>query len=125
MIQGVGLAYIYTSLTLRNGFMLAFAAVAILLNSTITILIVSRIWYHQKFIKGALGSGYTRVYTRLIHLFVESAALIVVFNIAHIIVAQWLTHMPLLPHQLLAHVYVRSKHFPLLVKRLSGNLFER
>lgn len=100
------MAYVATSMAFLNRYMIAFALAASILNTTITTLIVCRIWYHQSFIKSALGSGYTATYMRLIHLFVESAAIIVVFNVTHVILAFWPKYMVIFPHQLLVHVYV-------------------
>ncbi|KAF9531313.1 hypothetical protein CPB83DRAFT_904446 [Crepidotus variabilis] len=101
-----GLAYVVTSLTLLNDAMIAFVIAADILNSTLTILIVSRIWYHQKYVKSSLGPVHRLTYTRLTHLFVESAAIVALFGAAHVGLVRWPNHALIISHQLLVHVYV-------------------
>ncbi|CAA7266666.1 unnamed protein product [Cyclocybe aegerita] len=102
---GLGLTYLATSLTILNEFMFIFALATSICNAIMTTLIVLRLWYHQRFIQKALGSEYASPYARVIAMCVESAALIVVFNLAHVC---WHFNSGfglILPHQLLVHVY--------------------
>ncbi|KAF9531312.1 hypothetical protein CPB83DRAFT_98189 [Crepidotus variabilis] len=103
-----GTAYVVTSRTMLNASMIAFVVAAGLLNITITILIVSRIWYHQKYIQNALGSTHTSMYTRLTHLFVESSALVAVFSLTHVGLVRWRNYALVISHQLLVHIYIIS-----------------
>ncbi|KAF9531324.1 hypothetical protein CPB83DRAFT_848840 [Crepidotus variabilis] len=115
-----GAMFVVTGTTTFNRFMLAFAATATVLNGSITVLIVVRLWHHQKYIEVALGSGFASAYSRLIHLFVESAALIVVFNVTHLILAWWPSHTLVISHYLLTHIYIISAM--LIVYRVAGSL---
>ncbi|CAA7266669.1 unnamed protein product [Cyclocybe aegerita] len=102
---GLGLTYLATSLTDLNKFMLIFVLATSICNFIMTTLIVLRLWYHRRFIQEALGREYGSPYARVIAICVESAALIVVFNLAHVC-AHFNSNIGLvLSHQLLVHVY--------------------
>ncbi|KAF9531430.1 hypothetical protein CPB83DRAFT_904546 [Crepidotus variabilis] len=115
-----GIAFIINCLHLDGSFMVYFAVASTVLNATIMVLIVTRIWCQQKFIESALGRGFTATYTRLIHLFVDSAALIVIFNLGHVILSQWSYRKYIVAHALLTHVYVISTL--LIIYRIAGSL---
>ncbi|KAJ3502548.1 hypothetical protein NLJ89_g8839 [Agrocybe chaxingu] len=118
---GLGLTYLATSLTDLNKFMLIFVLATSICNSIMTTLIVLRLSYHQRFIQKALGSEYGSPYARVMVMCVESAALIVVFNLAHVC-AHFNSNIGLvLSHQLLVHVYGISALL-ILYRVLSGRI---
>lgn len=102
--------------------MLIFASVSASINAVFTTIIVIRLASHKRTIKNILGSSHEeeqfygnssfdsnlRMYTRLINICIESAALIVVFNTVHVgLAATRLPNRALpIPHHLLVHIYV-------------------
>jgi len=98
-------------MVVNNPYMLIFAACTAIVNATINGLIVSRLWFHQKEIKNTLGAAYGSVYKKLIHMFIESAALVVVSSITHVILACWPNYTLFISHQFLVHIYVSFSSF--------------
>ena len=118
---GSGIAYISSAPNYMNKPMLIFASVSASINAVFTTIIVIRLVSHKRTIKNVLGSLHEeqfygnssfdsnlRMYTRLINICVESAALVVVFNIVHVgLAATRLPNRALpIPHHLLVHIYV-------------------
>ncbi|CAA7262549.1 unnamed protein product [Cyclocybe aegerita] len=105
---GLGPAYMVTTLAVLNRLMVAFALMTAIFNFFMTTLIVLRLRPHQQFIQQALGEEYGSPYARLITMCVESAALTVIFNVAHVFMQFNLNVGLVLSHQLLVHVYAIS-----------------
>lgn len=107
--SGTGIAYItQANMLLGNYTMVGFGATIALINTLLAILIVCRIRYLQNQVKATMGPAYSSTYSSLIQFFIESAAMIVLFNVAHAALAPWPNHAWILAHQLLVHVHVRS-----------------
>ncbi|KAJ3511440.1 hypothetical protein NLJ89_g4094 [Agrocybe chaxingu] len=107
---GSGIFYIIAAFRGLNVFMIAFSFITATINITITILIVARLSFHQRYIQKTLGKHHGSPYGRLQCIVTESAMLIVVFNVAHGVIAwkQKDKYVLVLPHQLLVHIYVIS-----------------
>ncbi|KAF8869582.1 hypothetical protein CPB84DRAFT_1803851 [Gymnopilus junonius] len=64
-----------------------FSAITLTVNCTVTFLIVGRLLYHRNYLSETLGPCHGSPYMRLTALFIESASLVVIFDIALIILA--------------------------------------
>ncbi|CAA7262550.1 unnamed protein product [Cyclocybe aegerita] len=107
---GSGISYIISAFRVFNVFMIAFSFITATINIIITILIIARLSYHQRYIRKTLGERHSSPYSRLQYILTESTMSIVVFNVAHGVVAwkQKDKYVLVLPHQLLVHIYVIS-----------------
>ena len=131
---GCGIAYISSAGNFLTEYMLVFTSVSAFINAVFTTIIVIRLSSHKRYIKSVLGSPHKeefyesspfdsnqRMYTRLINICVESAALIVVFNAVHVgLVAATQNRIPNqslpIPHHLLVHIYVSFEMLPLFAE---------
>ncbi|KDR67223.1 hypothetical protein GALMADRAFT_1126097 [Galerina marginata CBS 339.88] len=73
-------------------------------NILLSILIVSRLLYHQKYLRRVLGVGHGSLYTRIITMCVESCALIVFFMAVYIIMFGTGCNAQFAPLFLLPHI---------------------
>ena len=120
---GSGLLFII--LPFDKGWILViFITITAFVNVVIAILIVVRLFLHQRYIRGVLGPAYASGYTRVMAMCVESSSLIVAFNIAYLALdfEEFLGTVILI--NLLVHIYV-SFYFRRSLQRLissAGNL---
>ncbi|CAA7262863.1 unnamed protein product [Cyclocybe aegerita] len=60
--------------------LVVFSSITLSVNVVICGLIVGRLVYHQRYLRGAIGRGYGSPYRRIISMCVESASLVVIFD---------------------------------------------
>lgn len=95
----------------------AFACTSLFVNVVITSLIVARLVYFIRRIKASLGSASISIYTNVIAMLVESAALTIVFGASYLILTLALpvqsfvlleSLSAIVPMMSLTHIYVSS-----------------
>lgn len=64
-----------------------FELVSLVVNGSISTLIVLRILYHQRFLRRTFGAEYGSAYTKVMTMLIESAALTFLLSFLHIVIA--------------------------------------
>ncbi|KAH9480706.1 hypothetical protein JR316_0007306 [Psilocybe cubensis] len=87
-----------------------FACITLAINVAITGLIVGRLLYHRQFIQDALGREHGSRYMRIITMCIESAALVVGFNLVLIVLVlvKAQENAALILLQMMAQIYTIS-----------------
>ncbi|KDR83019.1 hypothetical protein GALMADRAFT_134531 [Galerina marginata CBS 339.88] len=90
--------------------MTLFSAITLVINVGITSLIVGRLLYHRHYLLEAFGPGHGSAYLRVTAMCVESATLVVAFNVVLIVLlfAQKQNNSSLILLQMMVQVYVIS-----------------
>uniref|UniRef100_A0A8H7XQJ7 Uncharacterized protein n=1 Tax=Psilocybe cubensis TaxID=181762 RepID=A0A8H7XQJ7_PSICU len=113
MLSSLAVGLVYTFPFTRTDLSLTmFACITLAINVAITGLIVGRLLYHRQFIQDALGREHGSRYMRIITMCIESAALVVGFNLVLIVLVlvKAQENAALILLQMMAQIYV-SKIF--------------
>ncbi|KDR83022.1 hypothetical protein GALMADRAFT_863900 [Galerina marginata CBS 339.88] len=116
----VGLVYMF--LFTRTTLSLAlFSSITLIINVTITTFIVARLLYHWRYIHDVLGPGHGSRYMKIVAMSIESASLIVVFNLVFIalVLIKFESNASFILLQMMVQVYVISPF--LIVFRVAYN----
>ncbi|KAF8900870.1 hypothetical protein CPB84DRAFT_1009711 [Gymnopilus junonius] len=108
---GAGLLYTIPFTNVKADTTLAiFSFITLTINCTVTVLIVGRLLYHRRYLMETLGPGHGSPYLRLIALCIESAALVVKFNVVLIvlILAESQRNLSFILLEMMVHIYVIS-----------------